>query len=204
MPLTRVQVVGAVDAGLDHIRMGPPDIIVLDLGPGGQSGLEMRPVRGEPPAVGSAAAAPRPGRNRPPSTGGSPQGGNRARDPGASAARVGHPPHGAGSKPTTATRCSARLVKPHHSYERLARPLRWSIFSRLPQHLPRRECATQVFPARASLTVPQRWSLAGWAIAGTVVACHMSNATCDELATRKQMAAMRGCSSSSPGTPDSL
>jgi two-component system nitrogen regulation response regulator GlnG len=39
-PAHRVQVAGTIDAGLEHVRTGLPDVIVLDLGLRDQSGLE--------------------------------------------------------------------------------------------------------------------------------------------------------------------
>src|SRR5262249_25040354 len=40
-PAHRVQVAGTVDAGLERVRTGLPDVIVLDLGLRDQSGLEV-------------------------------------------------------------------------------------------------------------------------------------------------------------------
>src|SRR5262249_32728852 len=40
-PAHRVQVAGTVRAGLEHVRMESPDVIVLDLGLRDQSGLEV-------------------------------------------------------------------------------------------------------------------------------------------------------------------
>jgi two-component system nitrogen regulation response regulator GlnG len=40
-PAHRVQVAGTVGAGLEHVRTGVPEVIVLDLGLRGQSGLEV-------------------------------------------------------------------------------------------------------------------------------------------------------------------